>query len=461
MLTVKEILEATGGRLINGRITSRIKGISIDSRTILPGELFIAVTGNTFDGHNFINQTIRKSSIGAIVSKVEKVRYPKSYNLIHVENTKKALGDIAKFHRKKFRVPIIAITGSCGKTTTKDMVGAILKTKYNVLKTQGTRNNQIGISSTLLKLNKRHQVVVLEFGTNHFGEIKGLTEIAQPTIGIMINIGASHLEFLNNLSSVFREKFHLVKHVINVGGEVIYNGDDRFLRKIRLQKGNSRTYTFGKSRVTDFRFSSIRRDSNRLQFLLNNKFWIKLRTPAQHNIYNALAAIACGRIFNIRFKTIIDALSKFEFPLMRMRIEKINKIHIIDDTYNSNPLSLENALKTISSYNSPGRKILVCADMLELGRDSKKLHFSLGKKMPNYDIDMLITVGRLSCFFSKGAKSIPNTDISTWDFNSKEKAIDKLLKIVRPYDIILIKGSRLMRLEIVADALREFLKKKM
>ena len=460
MFSTQEILEATNGKIIQGRKDLKIKGISIDSRTIRPGELFIAIKGKVFDGHNFIKESIRKSSIGAIVSRIEENRYPKNYNLIYVKDTLKALADIAKLHHKKFHIPIIAITGSCGKTTTKEMVGAILKTKYNILKTPGTENNQFGISLSLLGLNKRHRIAVLELGTNHFGEIKYLTEISQPNIGIMLNIGPAHLEFLKNLPSVFREKFNLARYIIDIHGKIIFNNDDKFFKRINLKKGDFKIYTFGKTQKSDFWTNSIKTEKNSLQFLLNNRFWVKLRTPAEHNVYNALAAIACGRIFNISFKTIIDALSRFKFPLMRMKIEKIKKVYIIDDTYNSNPLSLENALKTISSYNSGGRKILVCADMLELGKNSEQIHFFLGKKISRYKIDILITVGRLSRFFSKGAKSIINTKIKTWDFNCNKKAADKLLNIIRPHDIILVKGSRSMRLETVTNALRAFLRKR-
>jgi len=460
MFTVQEILEATSGRLIQGNINSKMKGISIDSRTIESGELFIAIAGKTFDGHNFINETIKKSSIGAIVSKIKKSHYPKNYNLIYVKDTVKALGAIAKFYRKKFNIPIIAITGSCGKTTTKEMAGEILKTKYNVLKTQGTQNNQISIPLTLLRLNRKYQIAVLEFGTNHFGEIRYLSEVSQPNIGIFTNIGPSHLEFFKNPSSVFREKFDLARYLMNTGGTIIYNNDDRFLKKINRKKRYFHTYTFGANNKSNFQFRSMKIVHNSLKFLLNNRFSVKLNTPAQHNVYNALAAITCARIFNMSFSTIVGALSKFKFPKMRMKIEKIGSVHIIDDSYNSNPLSLENALKTIVSYDSGGRRILVCADMLELGRDSEKLHFSLGRKMSMYNIDILITVGKLSHFFSKGAKSITNSKILTYDFNSREETIDKLLNLIQPHDIILVKGSRLMKLETITDALRQFLKKK-
>jgi len=457
MFSLEEILEVLDGKIIQGQINSKIKGISIDSRTIKAGELFIAIKGKTFDGHDFVNEAIRKKSIGAIVSKIRKGRYPKKYNLIYVKDTNKTLGPIAKLHRSKFHIPIIAITGSCGKTTVKDMISAVLKTKYNVLKTKGNENNQIGTALTLLKLNKRHRVAVLEFGTNHFGEIRYLSEITQPTLGIFTNIGPAHLESFNNLSAIFREKFNLAKYLITTDGKLIYNNDDRFLRKIRFKKGNSKIYTFGKLEKSDFMVASVNISQSGMQFIINDKFKIKLPTLVEHNIYNALAAITCGRIFNISFRAIKDTLSRFKFPLMRMNIERIKKVCIIDDTYSSNPLSLENALKTVSSYESIGRKILVLADMLELGRISQRTHFALGKKIAKRDIDILITVGRLSHFFSKGVKSITNTKIKTWDFISRRKAIDKLLNLVKPYDIILVKGSRSMQMEEVADALRKFL----
>jgi UDP-N-acetylmuramoyl-tripeptide--D-alanyl-D-alanine ligase len=460
MFKIRDIVEATGGKLIQGDLGSRIKGISIDSRKISSSELFIAIKGANFDGHDFVGEAIRRSSRGVVISRTKLDRYPENYNVIYVKDTLRALGDIAKFHRSRFSIPVVAITGSCGKTTTKEMVATVLKSKYNVLSNKGTQNNQVGLPLAVLKLRPRHQLAVLELGTNHFGEIEYLSNIAQPTVGILTNIAEAHLEFFKNVSSVFREKFDLVRYLSLHGDWVIYNNDDKFLRKIESKKGGLRTYTFGMVNKSDFYADSVGLDRNRISFVLNGRFLVKMHTPAVHNIYNALAAVACARVFNVNFQQITAALRQFRFPSMRMNIEKINKVCIIDDSYNSNPLSLTNALKTLSFYDCRARKILVCADMMELGRESERIHFAMGKAISRHNIDILITIGRLARNFADGARSRGACRMQIFDFLSKDRAINKLLNIVGPYDIILVKGSRLMRLETLVGSLKEFLKQK-
>ena len=260
MFTIKEILEATGGKLIKGNLGKRISGVSIDSRTIKPNELFLAIRGTRFDGHNFIAQARRKRA-GAIIfcnpryrSDLAAFKDRKALAVIEVESSVQALGALAHYYRARFKIPVIAITGSNGKTTTKEMASSILSSRFNVLRNVGTENTQIGVSLALLKLRKSHHLAVIELGANHFGEIDRLSWIAQPTAGIVTNIGPSHLEFFKSLKGVFRAKLELVKKLPK-NGTIIINKDDPYLS--RLNGTNLSTITFGFNRISDFRAKVI------------------------------------------------------------------------------------------------------------------------------------------------------------------------------------------------------------
>jgi len=451
LFKVKDILEATGGRLLQGSSGATFKNISTDTRSIKPKELFLAIKGENFNGHSFIKKAIENKAFGVIISERRKSSFPKDFVVILVNDTVKALGDIANFHRRKFKIPVIAVTGSNGKTTTKDMIAHILAQEYNVLSAQGTHNNNIGVPSTLLQLNKKHEVAVLELGTNHKGEILNLSAIALPDIAVFTNIGPSHLEFFRNTKAVFAEKFTLLKN-LKLKGVVVINKDDCFLRNIDTDyKIMFKILGYSIKNSSQFRATKINLGFDSLEFLLNNKTWVRLNTPAEHNIYNALAAIACTDALKVDKAVAKRALESFVFPKSRFNFIKIKDFSLIDDSYNSNPLSLESAIKVMSRYNS-GRKILICGDMLELGKDSIKFHYDLGRKLGSYGIDVLITVGKLAKFMAKGASS---KKISIFTFDSVDKAANKLIETINPQDMILIKGSRLLRMERIVEEVKK------
>lgn len=454
MFKVKEILKATGGKLLQGSLDAAFRSISTDTRTIKPKELFLAIKGENFNGHSFIKKAIKNKASGVIVSERGKNYYPKDLVVILVDDTVTALGDMANFHRKKFKIPVIAVTGSNGKTTTKDMITRILAQKYHVLSAQGTHNNNIGVPSTLLQLDRKHKAVVLELGTNHKGEILNLSAIALPDIAVFTNIGPSHLEFFRNTKAVFAEKVTLLKNLKSKGAVVI-NKDDCFLRKIKA-KHKRKFIILGYSikNSSQFRATKINLGFDSLEFLLNNKTWVRLNTPAEHNIYNALAAIACADVLKIDTATAKRALDNFTFPKSRFNFIKVRDFSLIDDSYNSNPLSLESAIKVVSRYDA-GRKILVCGDMLELGKIGRKFHYELGRKLGGYGIDIIITVGKLSKFIAKGARDAKIDDKMIFEFNSIDHAINKLIGLIRSRDLILIKGSRLLRMERIVESVKK------
>ena len=457
MFRVSELLKATGGRLINQGDTLNTKGISIDSRTIQPQEVFLAIKGSNFDGHDFITEAIKKGATCIIKEAASRKllqragRQAKEVVFIEVKDTTKALGDIACFQRKKsFAVPVIAVTGSNGKTTTKEMIAHLLAKKFKVLKNEGTKNNQIGLPLALLKLNNSYDAAVLEIGTNHFGEVGYLTRICLPNIGIITNIGPSHLEYLHNLAGVFREKYSLIENLEKPYIAILNADDDLLRRKVFARVGKSITLSFGVKHKSDFSASHIRNISGKLEFRIHKKYRFTLKTLGYYNIYNALAAIAVSRLFGIAYSDLALRLATFDFPQGRLKFVKINQINFIDDTYNSNPLSLNLALEVLNNFKSTGRKVFVMGDMLELGSQQDKLHCRAGRLAAGC-CDIFITVGKLSRLAAKEAKAVHFDTKNIFTCATTAQARDILFRRISltKDDTVLVKGSRLMKMEEV------------
>jgi UDP-N-acetylmuramoyl-tripeptide--D-alanyl-D-alanine ligase len=452
MFRVSELIKATRADLISGRPDLVIKGISIDSRRLKKGNLFIAIKGVRFDGHDFIKQALNKGAKAVIcgrhypIGSIGGSRHRAAFIL--VEDTRRALGDIAYYQRRRFfNIPVIGITGSNGKTTTKDMVSFLLDSKFRVLKTEGTQNNDIGISLALLNLDESFEIAVLEVGTNHFGEIHNLSRIAQPNIGLITNIGPAHLEFLNSRRGVYLEKTNLIKNLV-FPRIALVNRDDYFLRSI---KDDPSTFVIGfaRDRKAEYRAYSIKYTDNSIEFLLNgNK--VRINTLSAVNVYNTLAAVSIARIFGIDYAEICQRLKRFEFRPQRLTLFKQDGIRFIDDTYNSNPLSLSAAFEVIARFRVRGSRIVIFADMLELGSQSNKFHIEAGKKIAKI-FDIMIAVGTLAKTAALAAIKAGLKRGSVFICDNSRQAKKILFNIVKPGkdDIILIKGSRLMKMEEV------------
>lgn len=432
----------------NGGTSRVIKGVSIDSRTVKKGDLFIAIKGKRFDGHRFVKEAIRRGALGVVVEKSVRNQIPKGdCPYFYVKDTVRALGQLARSHRDQFDIPVIAITGSAGKTTTKEMVAAVLKSRFHVLKNTGTENNHIGVALTLLKLRSAHDVVVVELGTNRFGDIRWLTYVANPTVALLTNIGESHLELLKSPRQVFREKSALVKGMAKEG-TVILNKDDCFLRTLLSRKTQQRMISFGIEKRCDYQAKGLKVNKNHtLQFKVNRSRSMSIPTPVTANVYNLLAALSTGRLFRVPYADMAKAMKRFRFNEGRQAIKKVHGFWLIDDTYNANPVSLRSALGTLSSFNKgQGRRILVCADMLELGSRSKDLHRSMGRLAADSGVDLILTYGKFSEGVSRAAH-LKNPGIPVFHSSRLSGIHKKLLSFCRPGDTILVKGSRGMRME--------------
>lgn len=452
-MKVNDIVKATAGKLISGDDPEKdidLSGISTDSRDVKRGEFFIALKGNNFDGDKFVDQVFQKGGIGAVVSKYEPTAQAKGKIVIKVKNTTEALQGIARRHRESFNIPVVCITGSNGKTTTKEMLWRILSTKYNVLKNEGTKNNHIGVPQTLLKLQKHHQVCVLEIGANHRGEIALLSGIAKPTVAVITNIGPSHLEFFKTLSGVLKAKKELLDF-LKKDGIAVLNGDDKLLSKIR--KAKFRILKFGTGEGSDFRATRIISQKGRIEFLLNRDKEFELNMLGAHNIYNALAAIAAASLFKVDYESMRRALVSYHADYRRMNLKKVNGIDVIDDSYNSNPLSMKSALEVLRFYPA-NRRWVVSGDMLELGIESRRFHEAMGEEIARMKADGLITFGKLSKYTHAKAKNSGMDKKSMWHCENHEEIARILRQRAKRGDAILIKGSRSMKMEDVLEKLK-------
>jgi len=447
---INEIIGATGGRLIRGNLGDKVRGISTDSRELKAGDAFLALKGNNFDGHDFIASALRAKAACIIAQNATGLVVPRGTALIRVKDTTLALGDIARFQRQKFYLPVIAVTGSAGKTTTKEMIAWVLSAGACVLKNEGTKNNQIGLPQTLLKLKAKDDYAVVEIGSNHFGEVGYLSGIALPNIGVVTNIGPAHLEFLKNLKGVFREKSGLLN---NLSGPAIalLNSDDKFLRAlINKKRTGPQIFCFGINEKSDFSASKIRMDSSQARFKVNGRFDFVLSTPGSYNIYNALPAIALGRVFGMDYRKIASRLADFKFPKGRLSFFRFRGAMFIDDTYNSNPLSLRRSLETLKNIKVKGRRILVMGDMLELGAQKESLHRGIAGSITDI-CDLLVTCGDLARLTAKSAASRGLKRGNIFCCSSAQEAGELLFNKISPGtdDVVLVKGSRGMKMEEV------------
>jgi UDP-N-acetylmuramoyl-tripeptide--D-alanyl-D-alanine ligase len=335
-------------------------------------------------------------------------------------------------------------------------VASVLARKYQILKNLGTENNQYGVPLTLLKLNASHEIAVLGLGTSQPGDIRWLAQIARPTVTIFTNIGESHLEKLKSRGGVFREKSQLVNYM-DPRGLIIFNGDDRYLPGLTKKRDDQKIIRFGYQRKAVYRASRVCVKSNRQVQFMVKRHRFSLNTPATHNIYNALSAISCGRAFKISYNDIVVALGRFKFRGGRQEIRKIGRFWLINDTYNANPVSFKSAIHTLAALNVRGRKILICADMLELGPRSKMLHESVAREIARSAVNTVLTMGKQARYIAQILdRSKGNIEaFHCSDVNEVERHLNKICK---PGDAVLVKGSRGMHMERVVAYLEKHFK---
>jgi len=457
-ITAKDLQKLTNVKLVNKELLKRhpISGVSTDSRVVKTGDLFFALKGEKYDAHEFIDAVVKADPAGIVVHRSwaeMNDRYFRTFPCLFVvsNDTTTTFGELARVYRQKFDIPVIAIGGSNGKTTTKEMVTAVLRTKYNVLSTEGNLNNHIGVPQTLFRITSKHEVAVIEIGTNHFGELQYLCTLAEPTHGLITNIGKEHLEFFGDEQGVAKEERELYRYLQKNDGMAFVNCDDQFL----AADSNTlkRSMGYGVNVKAELRAKKI--TMNELGQASFEAVWqkkdvtfgVRLSVPGVHNVTNALAAVAVGLKLKVKPKKIVAALESFISASKRMEVLSKNGLIILNDTYNSNPDSVIVALKTLRSFTTSGKKIVVLGDMRELGDSSKREHTNIGVIASEMKFDGLFTYGPFSKYTSEAFGD------SAKHFESKEELSAELKRIVTHGDVVLIKGSRGMRMEEVVAQL--------
>lgn len=442
VLTTQEIANAVNGMADRD---VQIDSIFIDSRSVQKGSLFVAIKGENFDGHNFIKMAVENGAYAVMAHEDIECEVP----VIKVDDTSKAFLDLAGYYRSNFDIPIISLTGSVGKTTTKEMIYEVMASKFKTLKTQGNLNNEIGLPKTLFNLDRSIEAAVIEMGMNHAGEIERLSKATKPTIGVLTNVGVSHIENLGSRENILKAKLEMIKGM-KTGSTLIINGDNDLLSQVKIY--DYKIIKFGidnescNVRATDIQQLNCETKFNVLY--QDEKYEIVLPTMGVHNVYNALSAIAVGIQFNIDIKDSAMALKNYVPSGMRQRIKKVSSITFVEDCYNSSPDSVEASLRTLKDM-AKGRKIAVLGDMLELGSISKKAHEHSGIEANENEIDILLTYGDMSKFTHDIAKE-QGVNYCEW-FDDKTKLANSLKSIIQPNDTVLFKASRGMALEEVIE----------
>lgn len=454
MLTISDILEATGGRLVSPGPES-FANVSTDSRAVRAGDLFVPLVGERFDGHDFIKESVEKGAGGALMQRGRKVHAPPGKALIEVADTLRALQDIAHRVRKSREgLVVIGITGTNGKTTTKEMLAKVLETRGPVLRNEGNLNNEIGLPLTLLRLEKRHWAAVLEMGMSGFGEIRRLSEIAEPGMGVITNIGPAHLDSLGDLEGVAKAKGELIE-ALPGDGKAVLNMDDPYLKDL-LVASKARAVTFGLRPGAMVSATDIKESAAGVSFRLTvpgGSASVKLPVMGWHNVYNAMAAAAAAWPLGIPAGGIKEGLEKFRPVSMRMEVVDVDGARVINDAYNANPASMAAALTALASLKD-GRRIAVLGDMLELGDAAARAHFEVGRLAGAEGLALIVLIGAHAGDTARGAAESGMPAESIIKAGGPEEAAAVLSEKVRKGDHVLVKGSRGMRMERVIDLFR-------
>ena len=460
---IRDIIGATSAEVFGAERTECVQDVVTDTRKIAKGALFVALKGERFNGENFVAEAIERGAFAVLVSKVfsadETERLAKKAAVLKVADTQKAYQQIGHLWREQFKIPVIAITGSNGKTTTKDLTAAVLSARGKVCKTQANFNNEIGLPLTLLSITKADTVAVVEIGMRGLHQIEALAPIADPSIGIVTNVGETHMELLGSLENIARAKGELVEAIgkDGRGGTVILNADNAFVAKMREKaRPGVKVVTFGIENAADVRalvdtIETVSGSATRFAVeYAGERHVFEIKMVGRHNVMNALAAIAAGIVLGFSADEIEAGLKNLEATKMRFEVEEVKGYHIINDAYNASPMSMKAALETLARLTK-GRKIAVLGDMFELGSVEREAHEAVGREAAMYGFSAVVTRGKLGKCIADGARKAGVKDV--YSAESHEAAAELLKKILQKGDTVLFKGSRGMAMEKIIPLL--------
>lgn len=450
-LKVEDIARAAGGE-VRGSAAALVTGVTTDSRKVSPGELFFALKGPNFDGHAFVKDVFAKGAVAAVVESSEGLReLPASAVIIAVKDTLRALGALASYYRGLHKMPVVAVTGSAGKTTTKEMIAAILSLSRNVLKTEGNKNNLIGLPLTLFRLNEAHEAAVVELGISEDWEMERLAAMCAPDVAVITNIGRGHLETLGSLEGVAKAKGPLFT-LLPRHGVMAVNLDDPWVKKI-AGSGSAVTYSMKEKADVMVESYEAREGFAGTSVVYNvrgKRLEARFTTPGVTNVINGAAAIAATLPLGVPLGDMAEGLAAYTPAKGRMCVLNVNGITVLDDTYNANPESMASALKTLSG--AAGRKIAVLGDMLELGDASDREHTAIGSLAAESGVEVLVAIGASSGKTAEGARGAGLKKV--YSFVSKKDALEALKALIKEGDTVLVKGSRGVALEEVVEGLK-------
>jgi len=463
-ITAREIAIAAGGRIVCGNGDVSASGVSTDTRTECEGRLFVPLSGENFDGHDYIDVAYARGASVALTSRGDAGGgiVPINAALIQVGDTLEALGKLASWYRLKFRPLVVGVTGSVGKTTTKEMIALVLSKKFNVLKSEGNKNNEIGLPLTIFGLTGEHTALVLEMGMNNPGEIARLSKIARPDIAVITNIGDAHIKRLGSKQNILKAKLEILEG-LSKNGTVYLNGDDMLLKGLMGLIDRPVVY-YGIDDGLDFTGTDIRMKGGRgleFEFTWRRRgYGVTLNAAGEHNVHNALAAVSIGIENGVTPKQIKEALYEFIPDRLRMNISSSGGVVIINDTYNANPQSMRAAVDVLAGLSGDGRRIAVLGDMLELGDFAGERHREIGAYLKDRGVDVLVAAGAYAADVASGANGAAaqvngGKRVDCHIFGGREGVAEYVLDIVKPGDMVMIKGSRAMQMDRVAEAVEK------
>ncbi len=453
--TIEEILRATNGQLTGRWPRTALGPVTINSRSLVPGEVFVAIRGARLDGHHFVDEAVARGASCLIVSRpVVLSESVAAVPLVLVNDTTRALAELGRFRRRQLDRPVIAVTGSCGKTTTKELIAHVLETPDQVLKTAGTQNNHIGVPLTLLRMNPLHRYAVVELGSNHPGEISGLASIVEPDLAVVTNVGPVHLEFFGSLMGVLHEKLSLLD-AVPADGTVVLPGDqlEICLEAPRYLKPGVRIVTFGLTDRCDIQAVDIRRTEQGMAVRLRDHVaqW-RLPIVGVHNVENMLAAVACAWAIGVPLSVVRDRLATFSPVPMRSQLVQANGVTILNDCYNANPLSVARALETLCEL-PVRRRVAIVGDMLELGEYTAPAHQAIGRLAAKLGVESILAVGEHASHVRQGASDTRPDAVTT--YHTVPELLADLPSMIKAGDGVLVKGSRRLNLERVTEFLTQ------
>lgn len=459
-MNVEEILNATRGKLLIGDLKEDCENFCTDTRKILENDVYVGLKGENFNGNEYYEEALKKGAKVAIVSGIEipkeKLEQYKDKTIIEVDDSLIAFGKIAEYKRSLYDIPVIQVTGSVGKTSTRDIIANVIRTKYKTLQTEGNLNNHIGLPTTILKL-KDHEALVVESGMNHLGEISYLGKITKPTIAVITNVGTAHIGLLGSRENILKAKLEILEN-LKPEGTIVINNDNDMLNKWAKEDKVYKKYTFGIDEKSDVMAYNIKIGNNSSTYnvkINNEEYTVNVPISGRHFVYNSLCAIAVGNLLGISPENIIKGIETFSLTKNRMEVVKIkDNVTVINDAYNASYDSMKPALEYLSELPA-NRKIAVLGDMFELGEFSEEIHRKVGIEVVTHKIDILATVGKLAKYIAEEAKYLRMPEENIISLETTEEASKYLNKILQKDDAVLLKAAHGMHFSEIFKSIKD------